>query len=482
MVEKLPTDLPALPQAAARILEMLKDPEVSVPQLARAVEFEPGIALKLFRFCNSSFVGATHRITDLQHALAYMGLQNAKMTTLGFCLTNIFPLSRDFDFNWCWQRNAMNAAVARRLARETSNVKPEDAFLGGVIQDAGLLLRGESLGAPFQRLIDACRKTGQPIELLERQAFGNDHAEISARMVDHWGFPAPIGEGVRGHHRPDDASPLGVVLGAAESLSNFILKNTSDNLVRYRQSIGRLGIDEKQADGLVGEFEPLVLELADVLNVSLTLDHSFAQLVAEAQQQLVAMSIQAATDLTRTQQEAEQLRQFNRSLQEEAYQDDLTGLGNRRKFDLVIAAEIEQAAQMSTPMTLIMCDIDRFKSVNDTYGHSAGDLVLSRIGRAVKQSLREDDTACRYGGEELAIIQPGTKMSDALLFADRLRVKISRIEFPPGNFPKRVTASFGLTTYSGEQSITPEQLVNAADTSLYAAKEAGRNCVKARRI
>ena len=162
--------------------------------------------------------------------------------------------------------------------------------------------------------------------------------------------------------------------------------------------------------------------------------------------------------------------------------DTLTGLGNRRCFDQALASAWANGATQQSPVSLILFDIDHFKSFNDALGHPAGDECLRVIGRAVAECVRHDgDTAARYGGEEFAIILPGAALEEARAAAERVRSEILRcaIAHPAIATPGLVSVSLGVATGMPGTGGTAASLVAAADRCLYAAKSRGRNQVVA---
>jgi diguanylate cyclase (GGDEF)-like protein len=163
-------------------------------------------------------------------------------------------------------------------------------------------------------------------------------------------------------------------------------------------------------------------------------------------------------------------------VQELAIKDGLTGLYTHRAFQSRVEEEILRAARGKTPFSVIMADIDHFKSYNDTYGHQAGDAVLKAAAETFAGGVREIDFASRYGGEEFALVVTGEGKASAAAVAERLRAALEARTFVFGGKQTRVTASFGVAEFPAE-GVTASQLVRAADERLYKAKEAGRNRV-----
>ncbi len=157
--------------------------------------------------------------------------------------------------------------------------------------------------------------------------------------------------------------------------------------------------------------------------------------------------------------------------------DPLTQLFNRRRFEDVLAAEFKKAKRYATHLSCIMIDIDFFKSINDTYGHTAGDTVLKEIAVIIKQCIRTVDTACRWGGEEFIVLTPMTSKAFAIQPARRIWNSVSSYDFPSLS-GRAVTISAGIADAASASIDTPDKLIHEADLALYQAKKAGRNRIE----
>jgi diguanylate cyclase len=179
------------------------------------------------------------------------------------------------------------------------------------------------------------------------------------------------------------------------------------------------------------------------------------------------------TDLER------EIHGLHKSLQEEQSLrmiDALTGIPNRAAYDDRIRHEFSRWQRENAAISVLAWDIDRFKEINDAYGHSAGDKVLRVIAQHLAQHVRGTDFVARYGGEEFVMILIGTEAQQALVAADKIRSGIESMGFHFHNKPVAVTASCGITTFRGDD--TPESIFDRADRALYRAKDGGRNCCR----
>jgi diguanylate cyclase (GGDEF)-like protein len=175
--------------------------------------------------------------------------------------------------------------------------------------------------------------------------------------------------------------------------------------------------------------------------------------------------LHTAWDVTKYKKMEEELRYL-------AVHDFLTKTYNRRYFSEQLAEEIERVKRGGGQFSIIMLDIDRFKKVNDTFGHHAGDLVLINMAEAIQNRIRKIDTLARWGGEEFVILLPGTSAEQAVILAEDLREIIAAVEMPAAS---RVTASFGVAGYRPGDTV--DSLIIRADELMYQAKATGGNSV-----
>ncbi len=171
----------------------------------------------------------------------------------------------------------------------------------------------------------------------------------------------------------------------------------------------------------------------------------------------------------------------NRVLSEISARDSLTGLYNRWYVMEKIDSEMNRALRHGSPMSVLMLDIDHFKRVNDSFGHTVGDEMLKIVGQVLRESCRIYDVPGRYGGEEFCIVLPETRVGNTTVVAERIRTRLAATELPVGNASVSVTASIGVAgmdSVSDEGVVSAAALIERADRALYAAKHHGRNRVE----
>lgn len=291
---------------------------------------------------------------------------------------------------------------------------------------------------------------------LVQQAFQVSHVSLFLRdetdlvLRAHHGTLTPrIPEG--GRFLATD-EPWSRILATNATVVERDLRQAPEHFKLFKESASRMCI-------------PLV-SFGQVLGI-LALNSSKADAFDEADLQ----SLESVADICAT---AIQNAHYVERVKQLAYLDGLTGIFNRRFFELRIMEEIERARRYGTGMAVIMADIDQFKPLNDEFGHLLGDEVLRQVSSLFHQQLRKIDVVCRYGGEEFGILLTQTSAQYAVSVAEKLRKIVEGWQFP--GVPRRVTISAGAAAFP-DHGTTRDELVRAADIGLYAAKQAGRNRV-----
>ena len=249
-----------------------------------------------------------------------------------------------------------------------------------------------------------------------------------------------------------DREPWSRILETGGTLNEKDLNSTPNSYRMFVESASRMSI-------------PLI-SFGQTLGV-LTLHSSQRNAFRESELQSLESVADICASSIQNAHYVERIRQLS-------YLDGLTGIFNRRFFELRIMEEIERARRCGTGLAVVIADIDQFKKLNDEFGHLLGDEVLRQVSSLFHQQLRKIDVVCRYGGEEFAILLTNTNAQHALSVIEKLRRLVEGWPFP--GVPRTVTISAGIAAFP-EHGTTRDELIRAADTGLYAAKQAGRNRV-----
>jgi len=326
-----------------------------------------------------------------------------------------------------------------------------------------------------------------------------DHAKQALKLMAAHGIPpTPKNYTIWYAYVTGSHHELNRVLDTLVDEEEAFTESRSDEI--FSQFFGRL--EEVEAIEKTGQrIEVALGELTKLVGVAddgatkygETLENFAGELSKESPLEDLRLLVNSVMQETREMHEhnklfASQLKQSSREIitlkksldtvRQESLTDALTGIANRKAFDMHLRNAVRDAMESGDPLSLLMVDIDFFKKFNDKYGHQVGDEVLHLVGRILERSVREGDTAARFGGEEFVTILPGTSHKDAMGLAERIRSTIATRKLhsrQSGEDYGTITLSIGVALYEPGEPV--RQLIKRADTALYAAKEEGRNKV-----
>jgi len=481
------SSLPTLPGVALQVLELTRDPQVSIAKIASAVQNDPALTARVLKTVNSSYYGLPSPCPSISRAMGLLGLNTVKSIVLSFSLvdtTKKMGLDDRFDLEAFWRRAIYGAAGARAVALATKACDPDEVFVGALLQDIGVLACFAALKDEYVRLQATAGPDHESICQIERSALGADHAEVGGRLGERWRLPPAFLECVRYHHSPLAAGPANATMVRAVHLGSVLASVLSHPepkpklgalIVRGREWFS---LDNDVSRALVEETAKGAKELSKLLEMSTGQPPDLGHILSEAHEQLAQVQEAAA-------QESFSLRMNNERLSREATTDALTGLFNRAHFDVALRDAVASCRAGNRPIAVIFFDADKFKSVNDTHGHQAGDAVLRETGKRLSAALQGRGTLCRYGGEEFVLILPDATAEQARVLAEQMREVIAGTPFDlsaqglPGLVLNRTISGGVAASEPGTPTAawTGEEITKHADEAVYAAKQAGRNRV-----
>ncbi len=489
--------LPSPPAIAIKILDTVRKDNFSFRDLARIIESDPALLVKILKVANSSYYGFARKVSNIETAISVLGSQAVRNIALSFVIFSGLKHDENnkFDFDLYWRR-AITAAVAGEQIAALTGVRSPDIFVTALLQDIGVLIFNASFPEHYQLTMNENLASKTPLHELEKHCFGYDHQELGGELLCHWRIPDEISVPIRYHHRHEQAPgqyrDQVELLQIADLLSAIYHGNKSVakiDTVRGRLA-GSFDIQGEEVDRLIDDVASQTLEMLSVFDISPGTMQPFSMIMQQANEELSNLNmsyellvIELRQAREKAEKLAEELHNANVRLYEMAFRDALTGLYNHRFFQEAMDRELDRANRYKHDFSLVIFDIDHFKKVNDTYGHPVGDLVLAEIGRQAQQIVRNSDILARYGGEEFAVILPETDFIGVQTLAERLRSGIESLEITAEGKTIKATISAGFTSYrNGARVYDKGAIIDMADKALYIAKKCGRNRAHAMRF
>jgi two-component system, cell cycle response regulator len=473
-------NLPSLPSIAVQILDLAAKPNVDIAEIARLISKDPALSTKILRTVNSSFYGRSQAVSTVSHSLVILGLQSVKTLVLGFSLVTTLHKDKSRGFNHLnyWRRSIFAATAARTIATKMNLVQQEEAFLGALLQDIGMLVLDQVLGPQYGEICSKCPTHPELIKA-ENEALGMTHAEVGALLAEKWKLPPILVTTIGASHDASNvADPTLKKIAQLVHLAGlcadvFVDAQPAAALAQVRANCSsNFKLAEPECDKLLEEIGVKTKDVVSLFEINIGAAANFEAILKKANEALVQLTLQS-------QMQANKLQEQNEVLQKKATIDSLTGLNNRSAFDEMLKQHFTASKTANKPLTLLMLDVDKFKAINDRFGHQVGDQVLTELGKLLRTTARPKDLAARYGGEELALILPETPRAVGASLAESLRLAVAKQPISCGKLQVPITVCVGVATLEPNSKMTdPSHLLKAADLAVYAAKRAGRNCVK----
>lgn len=477
---KAAPNLPTLPGVAMELLGECRRPEVDFDRICDLLGKDPALAAKVVGIANSSGYRRGAPVTTVRRAAMALGTNAVTTLALSFSLVSQRAAKGAFDFPGYWRRGLLNAAAARSLAQQV-HIDPEEAFLAGLLQDIGML----ALNAAVPGYVDVIKEAKQDhlrLERLERERYEAGHPQVGAWLAKEWGLPDALVDSVLGSHVPlegERSSRLGRCVAVSGYISAIWLHGSAQRTTEdaAQAASAWLSLSPEAFHEALTRTENEARGFAEAFQVTLPNAREMKSILQQARDTLVQVSLRATQIASLSEATAQRLAAEKENLEREYARDALTGALTRRNLESSLALSYEASLKFERPLSLLFCDIDHFKKINDTHGHAVGDKVLAAVAREIAACVRQLDVVGRYGGEEFVVILPTTSVSGAMAAAERIRTRIAalRLTSDKGQ-PVPVTISLGVATHGdGWTSRDLADLLAQADAALYKAKSAGRN-------
>lgn len=490
-------ELPTLPNVASKLITLTAREDTTIADIAALVSQDISLSAKILKVSNSAFYSFPQQIGSIKQAVSILGTNAVRSLVLSFSFLSMKKgkAKNSFNFERFWEKSLAAAVGAKLILEKVEGADTEEILISGLLQNLGQLIFARTLPEEYDKLLTALESSDKHHTELEEEFFGATHTSIGYEISKRWGFPETLLLPILHHHDP--ASYHGENETIRQTVNAVYLSDIlaniffSDSPEQYHSVFGKeakklLKLSSKDIEAILSEAHSKIEQAGEYFNLKIRNTRSVQEILQEANIRLSLINLnydQMNKQLIEAKVALEnltsELEEKNKILDNLANLDGLTNVYNHRYFQNTLDNEISRATRHELDLSLLLVDIDHFKSFNDTYGHQIGDLILTQFAACLQNNLRDYDVLARYGGEEFAIILPETAPNDAFAVAEKLRAIVDDMEFEHDQETYSVTASFGVATCKPgiEDDFSKSTLISQADEALYQAKDKGRNLV-----
>jgi HD-like signal output (HDOD) protein/GGDEF domain-containing protein len=500
----------SLPAVAMEVLELTSQPGVDARALKECVERDPALTGKLLRVVNSPMFGLTREVCDLNQALALLGVKPLKLLALGFSLPKgLFSGIEARALEHYWQYTLLKAVAARELCQVYWKGAGDEAFIAGLLQEIGILVLVQELGDSYLNFLHSVREQGADLVMMERETLGFDHVALSARLLDHWNLPTQIVDAVAAPpdceqlaHREADESPLPQILHLATLIASVIVDGQQHLMPELLKTANRYrGLTVEQIDRLLDQMQERVELMANVFAVRLELQASYREILARAHAQMSQVAVDAVPDMVghgercagaaERQALSRAIDRFTQGLAPlpvgtERRQADAarqTAAAGPRWHDPGLFGRVEAAIAgcwaRQHEMSLILLELDNYAQLLISVGPERLSQIIAAMPDGMS-ALCDVPYECLLIREaRYAILLPDCDRQQAVAVARSLVDHLPDwlLEQTGLTAPLALIAGVAALAAAGRNS-HPEDLINAAERCLFAAKSSGGRVVK----
>jgi len=488
--------IPSLPEVAARIVEIARDPDPNYDQLIETIRTDPAIAGRILKTANSALLGMRTRANSIEQAVPRLGTTMVRTLVLGFCLAeyqnrNSFNLRRSYQM--VWRESLTQAAVAEALGeRQGGKVDPANWFLAGLLQDIGRLALLHTCGEAYvENVLEPEDERTQ--RQREQEWLGFTHVEVSQGLCRKWNLESEFIDAIGVHHASAhrvvplkfvSSTSLPAALITATHVSEY-LEEVSHNLSCSREHIERLLIQvfalrPNDVFRVLADIDSRVGEMSATFGIDVGRPPALESILAEAQELLGQIALASQLRLVNANPGIERLERIRLEtaeslhVREAAWKDNLTGAFNRGWLEPALSSVIDQAHQHQVPIGLLLIDLDNFRGLNQEAGPQFCDMLLQKVTAILRECVRLSDSVVRYGGDEFVITLKDVNSDMLTMVCDQIRSRI-RSELSTTDPLRQITCSIGVAYYAPQNGIAvrADSLIREADKSVSAARRKG---------
>lgn len=471
--------LPTLPAAAVRVLELTSNPNVAIDELTRVIQNDQALSVKVLRTVNSTFYSLRRPCASINQAMVLLGLSSVKSLVLSFSLVSTVASGNGegFDYLPYWRRGLYTAVAAKTTARAAGVVQEDEVFLGGLLQDVGMVAMHRALGAEYAAIAKGDHRRLASDEL---QTFDVQHPEVGAMLAERWRLPIELIVPIRFHEQPTAAPAQYANLIRCVGLGNLAHDVLTDRdpgaaLAKFHTRAAEwFEIDAPLADDLIHRIAEGARQLSPLFQVNTGPYPDAEAVMARAREQIASLAV------SQTHPNHDPLRTL---VADSEQHDALTGLLDPRALQFKSEAAFTQSMRDRSPISVLSIGIDSFDRLTATGGDDAGDAALVELAALIESHVtRRGALVGRDGRCTFCVVLPGMARPDAARAAAAFRTSLQTVSpgwALPGLEPRPLAVSIGIAAAeAGSPFASAGALIESACRAREAASAAGGDGVR----
>lgn len=479
-------NLPSPPTIAIQIIQLANEPKSDFKKIIQLLTCDPALASKILRMANSPLYPYVKKVENLHQALMVLGLNATISLALSFSLVKSLQAKKGtgLDYTLYWKRALLSGMACQVLGNVCEVAEVEELYLAGLLQDLGMLALDQVF--PDLYLAHAGQQSHHAgLVAHEEQSLGLTHGAVGSWLLTQWNLPDRLRLAVAGSDDPshipaqDERATFAYCVSLSGMLAEVFLRKADDVYLQFikQQASSLLQLTPETLMDMLERIKERLPETERLFNTDLQPWDDPQTILERARESLLLRNLQALQEVEELRISTVNMEAQVSNLEETHRYDALTGTLTRAHLDKCLEMSFERAVANGECLTLIFGDLDKFKSVNDTYGHQTGDVVLQSAARLLLSKLRGTDLVGRFGGEEFVMILPKSTTVGAEMVSERIMSAFRRTPHEiAGNQNLTVTISLGMATHTPEHPYSHvNELLRHADEAVYHSKTHGGN-------
>ncbi|MGB6306822.1 MAG: GGDEF domain-containing protein [Steroidobacteraceae bacterium] len=482
---RMSVNFPSPPGVATHIIELAQDPDIEMGKVAKALSMDSALSTKILRIANSPLYAQRRKSENLRQALVVLGLNATLTLALSFSLVKSLRggKSNGLSYAFYWRRALLAATAARALGDAMRQSLAEEIFLAALLQDVGMLALDGAVPDLYSQG-EALQRNHSALAEHEKKRLQVDHAHVGGWLMKGWHLPARLHQAIEHSHQLDlsPSTDPAQIFDRCVALSGpvadlFLLDPEQRQFAETALCAERsLGLDKMAFGQVLGTIGSMIPETEAIFEADLLAKQHPELILEQAREVLMLRSLHTLREINTLRGAPEGGAPRALELEEETRRDALTGVYTRAYLDQYLGREFDNSTRHKWPLSVACVDLDKFKNINDHFGHQAGDRILQATARILRSNTRETDLIARYGGEEFVVVLPATDAETARSICERIVMAFRNTGHVIGSDHATVTVSIGCATHGAQTPFgNVAEFVKAADQALYTAKMRGRD-------